>query len=152
MIPQSIPMHETDHSPSSSFLLSQMLILLFACAALTLPFFLEVQAEEQIAFRFGSESPWPQVCGSRAWFGFKCPACGLTRSFVELAEGSLAASLAQHRLGIMIAVVVALQIPYRLMALKTGREHPWGDRVASCGFWGVMLLLIANWLIGFAID
>ena len=145
-------MNATDQSSSSSYALSHMLILLFACVALVLPFFLEVKGEEQIAFRFRAESPWPQVCGSRAWFGFKCPACGLTRSFVELARGSLAASIAQHRLGILVAFLVALQIPYRLMALKTGRENPWGDRIASYGFWGVIILLIANWLIGMLIN
>ena len=47
--------------------------------------------------------PLPVMCGSRAFFGVECPGCGLTRSFVALAGGDFAESLAFHRVGWVLA-------------------------------------------------
>lgn len=88
----------------------------------------------------------PELCGSRAWLGFDCPACGLTRSFIALAEGNVSQSLQFHRLGWLLAAAVVLQIPYRLYALselKSGKSKRFWPR-----WFGISLIaaLILNWI------
>ncbi len=64
----------------------------------------------------------PTLCGSRALLGVECPGCGLTRSFLALASGNFAESLKYHRLGWLMALVVALQFPYRIFCLRELHE------------------------------
>ena len=80
----------------------------------------------------------PQTCFSRSWLGVKCPGCGLTRSIIHLAEGDWQASWRDHRLGGLFAIVIALQIPYRLLALR--------GRTARCSSprWQAVLGLCSN--------
>ena len=72
--------------------------------------------------------PWlhielPSLCGSRTLFGVDCPGCGLTRSFIALAAGDVNQSLQYHRLGWLLALAVAAQIPYRTHALWEVRSR-----------------------------
>ena len=83
-----------------------------------LAFVLQELPDGRVAVRGFPQFPLPQTCTSRAWLGLKCPGCGLTRSIIHLAEGDWRASWHNHRLGGLMAVVIALQIPYRLLALR----------------------------------
>ena len=88
----------------------------------------------------------PDLCSSRSLFGVECPGCGLTRSFLALASGDVAASLAYHRLGWLMALVIVLQFPYRLYCLRELRvkipTRTWPT------WFGYLLLaaLLINWL------
>ncbi len=93
-------------------------ILAIACAALALAFALEELPDGRVAFRGLARIPLPQTCFSRSWLGLKCPGCGLTRSIVHLAEGDWNASWRSHRLGSLLALAIAVQFPYRLLALS----------------------------------
>jgi hypothetical protein len=88
----------------------------------------------------------PELCGSRVLFRIECPGCGLTRSFIALAHGDLAASLAYHRVGWLLALAVLLQFPYRALALRDLRmgivERNWPT---WCG-WALIVALVGNWL------
>jgi len=126
-------------------------ILTIAGLVLVLAFAMEVHQNQQVAFRWAAGRPLPQVCGMRRWLGIRCPACGLTRSFICLADGSPAASFKQHRLGWFIALAFLIQIPYRIAALTTGRDAPWGERFPTIFWWSLPVLLIANWLVGFLV-
>ena len=94
-------------------------VLIASGLILILAFVLEVRPDERVAIRGLSRFPLPSVCASRNWLGVKCPACGLTRSLVRLAAGNLDASLSAHRLGWVMAVVLVLQFPFRLIAMRT---------------------------------
>jgi hypothetical protein len=88
----------------------------------------------------------PMLCGSQALFGIDCPGCGLTRSFVALADGNLVQSLEFHRVGWFIFLTVACQIPYRWYRL-----HELRSKVATPtwpSYFGYLLvaLLVSNWL------
>ncbi|MGE3317616.1 MAG: DUF2752 domain-containing protein [Planctomycetaceae bacterium] len=92
----------------------------------------------------------PELCGSRAWFGFECPGCGLTRSFIALAAGDVPHSVRLHRLGWLVALAVVLQIPYRLYAiwdLKAGIPQRAWPR-----WFGIFLVavLLLNWIVRIA--
>jgi hypothetical protein len=100
----------------------------------------------RVALRGLTAYPLPPSCATRTWFGIKCPGCGLTRSFIHLAEGDLSASWRCHRLGWLLAAAAAFQIPYRLLALRRpGTPQIPGRWMAAAG--GVLIaLLLVNWL------
>lgn len=131
-----------------NFVSHHVAILTICCLVLVLAFVFEVRQNQQVALRWGDVRPLPEVCALRSWFGLECPACGLTRSFICLARGSLWASFQQHRFGWLIALAVVIQIPYRIAALKRGADTPWGDRLPRLYVWTLLILLIANWLYG----
>jgi hypothetical protein len=126
-------------------------MLAIACAALLLAFLLHELPDGRIAVRGLPQFPLPQVCASRALLGLRCPGCGLTRSIIHFAEGDWRASWHDHRLGGLLAVVIALQVPYRLYALLRTPERPWLSTfwLAAIGY-ALVALLIANWLVDVA--
>lgn len=97
------------------------------------------------AWAFGFKLP--ELCGSRAWFGIECPGCGLTRSFISLAHGDVAASLASHRAGWLLALALLLQFPYRvysLLELRSGFvERRWPTTFGHA----LIAILLVNWLV-----
>ena len=125
-------------------------MLASACAVGLLAFALQELPDGRVSFRGLTPIPLPQTCFSRSWLGLKCPACGLTRSIIHLAEGDWEASWRSHRLGILMALVIAIQIPYRLLALRRL------DRPLIAAHWQAVLayaliaLLLANWLVELA--
>lgn len=87
----------------------------------------------------------PVLCGSRALFDVECPGCGLTRSFVALADGNWASSFEYHRVGWLMFLAVLLQVPYRayrLWQLRAEVLEPQWPR-----YFGYLLIaaLIGNW-------
>jgi hypothetical protein len=86
----------------------------------------------------------------QAWLGIRCPACGLTRSIIHLAEGNWRASWHSHRLGGLVAVVFAVQIPYRLLALGRSSRRLIAPLSQAILFYVVIALLAANWLVDLA--
>jgi hypothetical protein len=75
-----------------------------------------------------------------------CPGCGLTRSFIHLADLQWAAAWQMHRLGWLLFFATLVQVPYRLLALSRGYQLP--KQVGKgIGSW-LVGLLIANWVYG----
>jgi len=122
-------------------------VLAIACAVGVLAFALQALPDGRVAVRGFPQVSLPQTCASRSLLGLRCPGCGLTRSIIHLAEGDWRASWHDHRLGGLMAVLIALQIPYRLLALRrTGRPliAPRWQAVLSCA---LIALLVGNWLV-----
>jgi hypothetical protein len=88
----------------------------------------------------------PMLCGSRALFGIECPGCGLTRSFVALADGNLIQSLEFHRVGWLIFLTLACQIPYRWYRLYELRSKVATPSWPSYFGYLLVALLVGNWL------
>src|SRR5581483_2633083 len=80
-------------------------------------FLLEAHSDQRVAFRLLPDYPLPETCMAHALFGTTCPGCGLTRSFIYLAQGDWQTSLQMHRLGWLLALAVLAQLPYRLFCL-----------------------------------
>jgi Protein of unknown function (DUF2752) len=123
-------------------------VLAIACAVWLLAFLLRELPDGRIAVRGFPQFPLPQVCASRAWLGLRCPGCGLTRSIIHLAEGDWQASWHDHRLGALLAIVIALQIPYRLYAIlhRPGRPLVSTFWLTAIGY-ALVAVLVANWLV-----
>jgi hypothetical protein len=120
-------------------LAASLIVLLLSFAMVEVP-------GGRVAVRGLTAYPLPPSCVSRTLLGLNCPGCGLTRSFIHLAEGDWAASWRCHRLGGLLAAVLILQVPYRLVALRRhGRPlipTRWQGRLGLA----LIALLIVNWL------
>ena len=109
---------------------------------------LRVYPPDRVGWRWSSAALLPPLCLSRACFGVSCPGCGLTRSVVHLAHGDWAASWRAHHLGIPLALLVVLQVPYRLLALRQPRRRLLPERVGRWTPLALAVLLYLNWLLG----
>ncbi len=125
-------------------------VLFVSCIVWLLAFLLHERSDGRVAVRGLPQFPLPQTCMSRAIFGLRCPGCGLTRSVIHLAEGDWRASWHDHRLGGLLAVVIALQIPYRLYALcRPGQPLLRASWQTAFGY-ALIVLLFGNWLLDVA--
>jgi len=124
--------------------------LAVASVVLALAFALQVDsAGQRIALAGLPEFPLPHTCMSRILFGYSCPGCGLTRSFVYLAHGDWESSLTMHRLGWLLFLVAVLQIPYRIAALANPKWEIAGSTVPTFFWIAIAVLLMVNWLASF---
>ncbi|MEQ9379314.1 MAG: DUF2752 domain-containing protein [Pirellulales bacterium] len=126
-------------------------VLIVSTAIVIAAVCLEVGTDEHVAVKGWPGFPLPNLCMSRAWFGIECPGCGLTRSFIHLAHGRLSESIAMHRVGWILAIVVVLQVPYRINALRQsppgGLDRHWPNWLAIA----LITLLIGNWCVSLLI-
>lgn len=123
-------------------------MLVMSTAALGLSWVLEVGNEGRVFFRGFPDWPVPQTCFSRQIFGVDCPGCGLTRSYVYLIHGHLAAAWAMHRVGWLMFIMTVLQIPYRWLAIRHQHRELIPMRVSKIIGGTLIALLILNWLLG----
>jgi hypothetical protein len=68
----------------------------------------------------GSLGTFP--CPFRHWLGVICPGCGLTRSFVALAQGDLGRSVAYHAFGPLLFAGMTVALVHCLWELWLGRH------------------------------
>jgi hypothetical protein len=97
--------------------------------------------------------PLPELCGWKRFFGVNCPGCGLTRCFIALAHGDLAAAWHFNPAGILLFVGVAFQVPYRaaqLWRMKRGRPTLRVPYVLAL-VWTAVALLLLQWLLKMAL-
>jgi hypothetical protein len=122
-------------------------VVAIACAVWILALALHELPDGRVALRGLPQVPLLQICASRAFFRVRCPGCGLTRSLIHLAEGDYQASWRAHRLGGLLAVLIALQIPYRLLALRRP-DHPLiAPRWQVVFGYALIALVLGNWLV-----
>ena len=123
-------------------------MLLLAIGVLSLAAVLHVRDGRQVLLPFW-DVPLPSLCTFRRMAGFDCPGCGLTRAFISLAGGDLASAWRYNAAGIFFFLLLAFQIPYRIVQLW----RSWWGRpeflLHSLGFnWLILLCvaLVAQWL------
>ncbi|WP_339733853.1 DUF2752 domain-containing protein [uncultured Gimesia sp.] len=90
--------------------------------------------------------PIPELCGSRALFGVSCPGCGLTRSFIALAEGDLATSIQLNQIGWIMALAIIAQIPYRIYMMCQPPQSVIDLRWPKWFATFLITILIGSWL------
>jgi hypothetical protein len=121
-------------------------VLVLSGLIVILALVLQVRADSRVVVAGLDEYPLPSTCMSYAWFGVKCPGCGLTRSLIHLFHGDWLASWRMHRLGWLFGALIVGQFPYRYLALQRGGRHPLGPLFPKLVGWAVIFLLFANWL------
>jgi hypothetical protein len=122
-------------------------VLVASALVLVLSQAMVVRPDDRIAARGYPGLALPPTCISQGLLGVKCPGCGLTRSLVHLAHGDPRASWREHRLGGLLAAVILLQIPYRLLALRRPEQPIVPGRLQNLLSYGLIVLLLGNWLI-----
>jgi hypothetical protein len=123
-------------------------VLLLSAAILLAAALLHVTDGGSVAFGGRSARALPGVCLTRSLLGIDCPGCGLTRSFVSMAHGDLVGAYKCHRVGPLLFLFLALQIPLRAYALLRRIDRPLcfetllGARTTSIA---IVVALFANW-------
>jgi hypothetical protein len=122
--------------------------LLLSCCAIVGAFLLQVGPDGETVFpRNTPRAALPTLCMVKRTFGVPCPGCGLTRSFIYLAEGDWVASWRAHRLGWLVAALALAQVPYRLHELARPGRRAW--KLVRWRWFGlaVFVLLLGNYLV-----
>ena len=119
-------------------------MLAVGIGVITLAFSFRLSGTGSVEAPLGDGLQLPPLCMSRAWFNVECPGCGLTRSFVALAEGDFARSFSFHRIGWLMAAAVAVQVPYRLYELS-GPRFPTPDLWKTLFGAALIFALLLNW-------
>jgi hypothetical protein len=125
------------------------LILILSVLVLTAAFLLQVNGPETVGLPL-LNFELPPTCGMKLYWGMDCPGCGLTRSFICLASGDLAASVAFNPAGIILFTATMFQVPYRIIQLRRLRQNlePWNLLVpATCMFAIVAVVMSIQWVV-----
>jgi hypothetical protein len=127
------------------------LVLLAACSmVLLLAVVLSIRGQTQVVLPLVNV-PLPELCMSRRMFGLSCPGCGLTRSFISLVRGDVAAAWAYNPAGLLLFAIVAFQVPFRglqLWRIRCGKPEVVLHRVGVAALVMVVVVLIGQWLVG----
>lgn len=124
-------------------------MLWLAAAVIAGTFLLEVRPDQRVAVRGFAAFPLPELCGTKILWGFECPACGLTRSFIFAGRGEWLRALELNRVSFLLMLAVVGQIPYRLTMLSRHRRGEptvaalWPKLVA----WAIIAALVINWCL-----
>ena len=84
---------------------------------------------------------WAPSCVIRAWTGFDCPGCGMTRALVLLGQFQFAASCSAHPAA--PALVIALGVGALRPGLLKGTHH---DALAGIGLVFVGVAWLVRWV------
>jgi hypothetical protein len=122
-------------------------MLWFSVAALVLSAVLQVRGDGRVTVPGLSDHPLPHGCPSQQWFGVKCPGCGMTRSFIQLAHGRWQEAWSWHRLGWLLFLAAAAQVPYRLARIYRPGQTRRFDVAGKWFSWGLIALLLVNWCL-----
>lgn len=125
-------------------------VLVLSVAVIVSALCLKTVDSRQVALPFLEHYPLPEICQSKRLLNLDCPGCGLTRSFIHFFHGRWESSFAMHRFGWLLAVLTALQVPYRLAALATPNGLPLGTIFPKAIGYGLLALLAVNWLLKLA--
>ena len=77
-------------------------MLFMSTFVLVTSFLLTIRPDGRVILRGLPAFPVPDICFTRAILHIDCPACGLTRSFISLAQGNIIQSLHYNRCGIVL--------------------------------------------------
>ncbi|MBM80820.1 MAG: hypothetical protein CMJ78_09520 [Planctomycetaceae bacterium] len=123
------------------------LILGASCLVFLLAALLTVLPEGRVAFKGFESHPLPHTCSLRMMINLDCAGCGLTRSTIHLVHGNFSAALAVHRLGWLVALLIASQVPYRLWIILRNSRYPLGKVAPWVVVIAVAVLLMVNWTV-----
>lgn len=136
----------SQHSPQCdrTRLTSDMAWLWLSMLVILAALVLEVRADQKVALAVFPDSPLPESCTARSLLGIDCLLCGMTRSQIHLAHGRWSAAFSAHRQGWLFALLIAGQIPYRLLRISGWIAPP--GKVLSATIAALILgLLLVNW-------
>ncbi len=98
--------------------------------------------------------PLPEICTLHASLGIDCPGCGLTRSFIHLADGNPRAAWQLNPIGILLFVYLLAQLPLAALHLQVSlaQHKVLPPAIAQWTRWnehllvGIMAGLLLQWI------
>lgn len=123
--------------------------LALSAGVMVLAAILTVREQTQVLIPLTS-IPLPELCMARRWFDLGCPGCGMTRCFIALAHGDLAAAWSYNPAGLLLFAVVAFQVPFRavqLWRIRRGQPELAWSYVPQVILGGIAAFMIAQWLL-----
>lgn len=93
-------------------------ILLLCLAPLLISFMLRTEGTGT-SFHFQSYNREIRLpCVFRAFTGYRCPACGMTRSFIYTSSLDIRSALKMNTEGVLLYFFCLIQLPYRILLLR----------------------------------
>jgi hypothetical protein len=95
-------------------------------------------------------SPLPELCLMKRYTGHGCPGCGMTRCFISLGHGDLAAAWSYNPAGLWFYAIVLFQIPYRavqLWRIRRGLPELRTGRLAQVSLGILAALMVGQWVL-----
>lgn len=97
----------------------------------------------------GLDTPLPTLCMLKRECGIDCPGCGLTRCFLSMGHGHVTSAWAYHPAGVLLFIMLAAQIPYRLCQiwrLRRGRPEfrHWTQWAL---LWLIVAAILGQWIL-----
>lgn len=125
-----------------------VIVLIGSLTILALAATMSVQGGTQVTPPLFSQ-PLPELCHSRRFFGIDCPGCGMTRCFISLAHGDLAAAWRYNAAGILLFGMVVAQVPYRglqLWRVARGQAEWYSQRFVTALSVVLVTMLMVQWV------
>jgi hypothetical protein len=124
-------------------------LLGLSSGVLLMALLLSIRGQSQVILP-GINVPLPELCMSRRMFGLSCPGCGLTRCFISLARGDVAAAWSYNPAGLLLFAVTAFQIPLRawqLWRIRRGLPEIMMNGAAQVALGAVAILMLGQWAL-----
>src|SRR5262245_33807472 len=124
-------------------------LLLLCLAVVSLSVVLSVRDRRQVLVPVLG-SPLPELCMAKRLTGFGCPGCGLTRCFISLGHGDLAAAWSYNPAGLWFFTIVLFQIPYRavqLWRIRRGLPELRVGWLAQTALVFLAVAMVGQWLL-----
>ncbi len=130
-------------------------VLAVICAAVIVcAYVLDLTDAARPAFRVpGTDTrlTLPESCPSKLLWGFPCPGCGLTRSFVAMSRGEVLRAHRFNAMGPVLFVLCVLQVPYRICRRRELGSEGFGpsrlDRAVRPLLWTVLIGFLVTWIL-----
>ena len=132
--------------------LYHVILLAMCCGVLAMALLLSVRGGTQVMVPLLG-IPLPELCMTRRIWGLECPGCGMTRCFISLAHGELAAAWSYNPAGLLLFGIMAFQLPFRgyqLWRLRRGLPELALTRAAQVGFAALGIALVVQWAMRLA--
>lgn len=126
-----------------------LMFLVLSVVVLVLSMTMSVRSEgTKVSLPF-MDRPLPELCHMRRMTGLDCPGCGLTRSFISLGHGDIAAAWQFNPAGVLLFGLLVAQLPYRGLQLwRIRRQQPeWYSRRLFTWLTVVLIgLMLMQWI------
>lgn len=128
--------------------MTHCLFLAMASAVLLLSFLMSSDGRHSVSLP-GFSAPLPEMCTAKAYFGFSCPGCGLTRSFIAISQGKWSQAWQLNPASFLVYAFVGLQIPWQLFQLfRIQRQQPVVDTIwIFAPLLVCITAMLAQWII-----
>jgi hypothetical protein len=139
-------------APSRPDTLYHIVLLALSACIVLLSVLLSIRGSTQVVLPL-VQVPLPELCTFRRFVGLDCPGCGLTRSFISLAHGEVAAAWSYNPAGLLLFAIVVVQIPFRvyqLWRIRRGQRELSLPLAAQIIFAVLGIALVAQWSLRLA--